>query len=488
MRKIKRPLFIAATLLLAITSVQQLSAQQKERTLPKHEFTINGFGGVSTLDYSVDGLDFSKGYSGGFGLGYHWFFAKRWGLVTGLEAAQYKASLEAASLRSGQYVFHEAVPGRKEEYIMRYDLSKFKEKQRAWMLQIPVMVQWMQPLGRSANTHFYTALGGRLGITVDDEFRQSAAGVDYAAIGENEILTPALITTTAIGGFDSKGALKLATLNAMASAEVGFRWRLGAATSLYTGVYVDYGFIDILPSASGEAVHMPVSAPNTHPLQPTGYNHNSILTSHRPDYGELHEPQPGWNPVPRFVEDSERYTDKVNTFAAGLKIKIAFGKRKAQAPVYVAPIPEPVVVPEPVVEEPPVVVPEPVIEEPVQEVPQEIKQSMMRLSNTLFAFDKWNLSDEAIVELDKVTAWLRENPAIHVEIEGHTDNKGSQAYNQRLSEERAKSVHDYFVSHGVSASRLSYRGYGLTDPVADNATAEGRQQNRRVELKIVADE
>ena len=483
--KTKGILFAAAIFMLA--SVQQLSAQQKERTLPKHELTINGFGGLSTLDYSIDGLDLSKGYSGGFGLGYHWFFAKRWGLVTGLEAAQYKASLDAASLRSGQYVFHEAVPGRKEEYIMRYDLSKFKEKQSAWMLQIPIMIQWMQPLGHSANTHFYTALGGRLGFTIDDEFRQSAAGVDHAVIGENEIWTPAQITTTALGGFDSKGALKLATFNAMASAEMGFRWKLGAATSLYTGVYVDYGFVDILPSASGEAVYMPVSDPSGHPLQPTGYNHNSILTTHRPDYGELHEPQPGWNPQPRFVENSERYTDKVNTFAAGLKIKIAFGKRKAQAPVCIPPVPEPVM-PEPVVPEPVVVEPEPIIEEPIQEVPQEIKQSMMKLSNTLFAFDKWNLSNEAVVELDKVTAWLKDNPGIHVEIEGHTDNKGSEAYNQRLSEERAKSVHDYFVSHGVSASRLSYRGYGLTNPVADNATAEGRQQNRRVELKVVTGE
>jgi outer membrane protein OmpA-like peptidoglycan-associated protein len=120
----------------------------------------------------------------------------------------------------------------------------------------------------------------------------------------------------------------------------------------------------------------------------------------------------------------------------------------------------------------------------VKEVPQEIKQSMIKLSNTLFAFDKFNLSNEAIVELDKVVKWLTDNPKINVEIEGHTDNIGTAAYNKTLSESRSKSVHDYFVSHGVAASRLSYRGYGFDRPVATNATAEGRQENRRVELKI----
>jgi len=162
--------------------------------------------------------------------------------------------------------------------------------------------------------------------------------------------------------------------------------------------------------------------------------------------------------------EAEPYVNKVNSFAVGLKIKLAFGgskKRSAPAPVV------------------------PVREEPrVQEVPQDIKQAMITLSNTLFAFDKFNLTPAAATELDKVVKWLNENPTLNVVIEGHTDNMGAADYNQRLSEERAKSVYEYFVSHGVSASRLSYRGYGLTRPVATNATEAGRQQNRRVELII----
>jgi len=125
------------------------------------------------------------------------------------------------------------------------------------------------------------------------------------------------------------------------------------------------------------------------------------------------------------------------------------------------------------------------VKEVYREIPLEIRQTMVELSKTLFAFNEFNLNEKSISELNKVVNWLKQNPGINVEIEGHTDNKGTAEYNQQLSEERAKSVYDYFVKNGISASRLSYKGYGLTRPIADNTTEAGRQQNRRVELRIV---
>ena len=107
------------------------------------------------------------------------------------------------------------------------------------------------------------------------------------------------------------------------------------------------------------------------------------------------------------------------------------------------------------------------------------------MSNALFEFDKFNLTDEVVTELDKVTAWLIDNPDLNVAVEGHTDSIGSDEYNQRLSESRAKAVMEYFIAHGVKAERLSYVGHGESVPIADNATEEGRRLNRRVELKIV---
>jgi outer membrane protein OmpA-like peptidoglycan-associated protein len=74
---------------------------------------------------------------------------------------------------------------------------------------------------------------------------------------------------------------------------------------------------------------------------------------------------------------------------------------------------------------------------------------------------------------------------MYIEIGGHTDNIGSASYNKWLSMERAKSVAQYLIDRGIPEYRLEYVGYGLEKPIADNATASGRQQNRRTEFKIL---
>ena len=75
------------------------------------------------------------------------------------------------------------------------------------------------------------------------------------------------------------------------------------------------------------------------------------------------------------------------------------------------------------------------------------------------------------------------NSGLMVEVAGHTDSVGAESYNQSLSERRAKAVKSYLVERGIDADRLTVRGYGESEPVADNATKEGRAENRRVELR-----
>jgi outer membrane protein OmpA-like peptidoglycan-associated protein len=101
-----------------------------------------------------------------------------------------------------------------------------------------------------------------------------------------------------------------------------------------------------------------------------------------------------------------------------------------------------------------------------------------------FDFDKAVIREDAKPILDAAVATLKEEPAIAVSVEGHTDAVGTDAYNQRLSERRAKAVSDYLSAHGIDASRLSVNGFGESKPVADNDTAAGRAQNRRVELQV----
>ncbi len=108
------------------------------------------------------------------------------------------------------------------------------------------------------------------------------------------------------------------------------------------------------------------------------------------------------------------------------------------------------------------------------------------LRNLFFDTKKFDIKPESEVELGKVVQLLQENPTVKIQLEGHTDNLGLAADNQRLSDARAKSVVNYLIAKGIKADRLLAKGFGATKPVADNKTEEGRALNRRTELKVIA--
>lgn len=109
-------------------------------------------------------------------------------------------------------------------------------------------------------------------------------------------------------------------------------------------------------------------------------------------------------------------------------------------------------------------------------------------SNVLFGFDKSLLSYDAKANLDKLVTVLNDYSDTNIELQGHTDSKGSMSYNQNLSEERAGSVSGYLGAKGISSSRMTIKGFGETVPKYDNDTESGRSQNRRVEFLITANE
>ena len=102
-----------------------------------------------------------------------------------------------------------------------------------------------------------------------------------------------------------------------------------------------------------------------------------------------------------------------------------------------------------------------------------------------FDFDKSNIRADAADILDEAARILREETDVDVSVDGHTDARGTDEYNERLSERRAVAVRNYLVRLGVPGSRLHPQGFGESRPVASNETEEGRAQNRRVELNIV---
>jgi outer membrane protein OmpA-like peptidoglycan-associated protein len=106
----------------------------------------------------------------------------------------------------------------------------------------------------------------------------------------------------------------------------------------------------------------------------------------------------------------------------------------------------------------------------------------------LFGYDRADLSASSEASLEKLVTILKEYPDTNIEVQGHTDSKGSDNYNQRLSERRANSVSSYLRNKGVSPSRLTTKGYGENAPIASNDSDDGRSQNRRVTFLITANE
>ena len=106
------------------------------------------------------------------------------------------------------------------------------------------------------------------------------------------------------------------------------------------------------------------------------------------------------------------------------------------------------------------------------------------MDDVLFDFDRSTVKPEAALILDRLVVFMNENKDKRADLAGYTDNVGSEAYNQRLSERRVAAVRDYVVKKGAESSRISGQGFGESKPIADNKTADGRVKNRRVEIKV----
>jgi len=171
----------------------------------------------------------------------------------------------------------------------------------------------------------------------------------------------------------------------------------------------------------------------------------------------------------RWVDtDSSKFPGKnVNRFgepvvSLGLLIPLSFGGTTAVAPEVLPPPP------------------------PVVSTPTDTLQANHRFEDVHFAFDKYNLTEYAQASLDSDVTTINKlsgsYPSLKVDVSGHTDWIGTDAYNQALSERRATAVKDYLVRKGIDAGRIRTYAYGESQPVAPNTTAEGRALNRRSEI------
>ena len=112
------------------------------------------------------------------------------------------------------------------------------------------------------------------------------------------------------------------------------------------------------------------------------------------------------------------------------------------------------------------------------------KGSKIVLNNIFFDTDAYSLKDESEVELNTLVNFMRNNAILKVEIEGHTDNVGTETHNTMLSTNRAKAVYDFLVDNGIDANRMTYKGFGASQPIATNDTEKGRATNRRTAFRV----
>jgi outer membrane protein OmpA-like peptidoglycan-associated protein len=120
----------------------------------------------------------------------------------------------------------------------------------------------------------------------------------------------------------------------------------------------------------------------------------------------------------------------------------------------------------------------------IMETRETARGLIMNMSDVLFDFGQYSLKPEAREKLAKVSGILLAHPGLNLQVEGYTDNVGSDEFNQKLSDQRANAVSDYLISQGIPQDRVSARGFGKNNPIASNDTAAGRQQNRRVQIVV----
>lgn len=280
-----------AVIVLAMLSFSSMSAQIKQ------EFSVYGAGGLSTLDYKVQGVNVEEskraGYS--FGVGYSYFLTEKWGLNTGLEFSTYMGKAELQSI-SDQF---DAVDDELENFVYKYTVGGYEEKQRVSYLNIPLMVQFQT----SVDDGFYVALGGKIGLPVVKRYTSNMSSIATQGYYPSTDVTYDDFLYRGFGKFSdrsNKGDLDL-KVAFMLSAEAGVKSRLNDKLCLYTGVYVDYSLNNV--AKDGERF---LSYDASHS---TAFNNKSILNS-------------------QYLNDKEQsnFVNKVRPLAIGVKVRLAFGK------------------------------------------------------------------------------------------------------------------------------------------------------------------
>lgn len=482
------------TFLLLGAAVAVRAQQAPAQPTTKHEFSVYGKAGVSTLMYKVDGGSRSNGLGGGVGLGYTYFFNKHWGLQTGLEMNFYRATAKLDDGTSFVRLVEEGIAdGRwwREEFVSSY--SRFEEKQRAAYIALPLMAHY-QTGGRHP---FYASLGVKAALRMSSKYELTTDMTNqYSWVMQGarpEILDDQEPErgTGFYPGQRSEGNLDL-KMAVLGSVEAGMKWRLSEGMRLYTGLYADIGFNSVKKNNRSMLEYTPATyneTPGNTEVVNAKFSAGSVLNS----------------------EDMAR---NVRPLAFGVKVGLAFGgKKKSSMPTVYAP---PSVTEDAdaarlkreaaeaerarleaeraQAERARIAEAERLRAEQERAAAEAERvraaearaEAVALLIEPLdgFGFDKAELSAEQKERLAEKMQALVAYPDLLLILRGHTCDLGSSAYNIKLGERRAESVRRYMIESGVSADRLRVESRGKEQPLVPNDNKQARQHNRRVEFIV----
>jgi len=464
----------------------------------RHEFSVYAGGGLSSLNYDVTFGEQRQNLGGHFGLGYHFFLSSNWAIGTGLEFGLYRANFEMNNLNfSFLTTDFEGV-----EFEFRSIINNFEERQRALLLQIPLMLHF-QTGNFYARQRFFMSAGGKIGIPIRGRYSNTLPfnNVGYFPF-EN-----ALYDTQTFMGFghfpnrNHEQNLNLRTTFSL-SAEAGMKWRLNDRNSLYIGLYVDYGLTNILRNQSQNPELLEFNTSEKMALAV-----NSIVHSQFTEIGS---------------NTTQNFTDNVNPIAFGIRVRMGINRPCNR------PVAEPVEAPglwrgaeaqncdeiQRALDEARQALAESetardlarqaledsetareLTEQELADAKENLRQAEEKTRSAVIRFLEMPIEHYALNQtepgdyqrqrLDEKIALLKQYPDLKFYIHGHTCDRGISSANERVGFGRDAGVRAYLIANGIDESRiLDNICKRDTQPVVSNTTEENRRKNRRVELVI----
>lgn len=449
MKKLKSNLRLSLGLIVCIGGICKIGMAQ--------EVTVTIGGGLQGVHHQGGQVNGDVKVGGGLGIGYTYYFSKEWGVATGIGFDLYRTNL---GIGDNRVISSFEVDDTTSAFEYRVIPTGYREEQNLYSLSVPVMLTYKSLPSGSGKVGFYVRAGSKIvfplrqNIDVRAERLQLRGYYPDLNLEIDDLPNHGFGTLT---DFSGESQNELSTVVLTASVETGLYFKLKPTIDLYTGLYVDYGLSD---------------------LRDKDRNSNIV------GYGPM-----GTNEISaKGGMANKDLIDKSRLMALGVKVRIGFSlNRRQEVPQsedepILTDTKEPV---EDVVEEPApqkeAVTPEEEMAAPTL-TDEEIET--MTAPMTFGTVDNVSITPQLAEELDRVAQILLDNDSVHITIEGHTCNLGSEQLNQRIGSQRAQSVADYLQAKGIDANRMGVISMGESGPLAPNTSSENRRKNRRVSIII----